>query len=1386
MERSGTIVPLERFWATSSGAYELTQEGWLAEPSIGRFYSINSAITATRDLARTRCLVLLGEPGMGKTSALDAGQNFKPDPSVPVRHFDLGAFGNEERLVNRVFEDAELAAWTKETGELCLSLDGFDEAHNRIDTLPRLLLDFLNQCDCSRLYLRLACRTANWPGFLRKTLEHRFGQDSVRIEELLPLRREDAATLLRAAGVDPVDVLAAVEAAHVVPLAARPLTLNLLRASIDPAGGLPQSAAELYYKGLLALADEMNPMRRGTDLAAGSAAERIGVASRIASISIFGGRPSIWIGHIAEAGDATITVDDCLPADFDGKAHATSSEVVDATLRTGLFTGNGESRLGWAHATFADFLAVQWMLTGSLDDQQIESLLFADDGQIYPRVRQVAAWLVAIAPTRFRSFITRDPQSFLQNADIPDESLRAELVDGLFAAARAGSFYDEYNLDLTGLGHTGLADQVRQALADPSDDARRLALRIARQCLLTELLPDLAAVALDPATEVSLRVSAALSVHDLSTKSPSSALVGLLVPSGTSRGEVPIHHELEGAALMASWPHAITTAEVFAMLGPRYPRNFLGMYSSFVSHFAERLTDADLAPACDWILSSPDKLNDSRFAALTDAVTLLCISHLDDPLACVALRHVAFQRADNYEPLFSERAFNPVPELDDDQRRAVALVLLAEATEEQTWAMSDQLSSHGLRLLSGADLEWLIGEYRKADGTLRVNMTTALQYLYRPDLVAHSDVVLGLSETDPAAEVFSSWRSVMLLDSPEAAHARSQWAQWADRRRRLADRTAAEAKDAWVNPEIAARAKRALGGDVEAYWHAAHLVTVRPGTQRFMDEFQPDLTEHPRWKTLSAATRDDLVASSVNYLRDGRCEPDRWLAQDVVFHPAWAGYRAFVLLLRERPAALAALSSAVWREWAPIIVAWTVTANGAKPDDKVALIGLAAEHARPEMVSTLLTLVDRDLAEQKHVFATTELAALMSEDLAGELIPRLEKATAKETRDSLLDALIAGGWVSLIEPVLLSWISDEERTNDPDRAADAAMTLLQHAPTAGWPRLRALLGTDPEFVRRAFLANRFAYDRRVPSLDEASLGDLYLRLRELFPPAEDPQFDDVHGVGPREAIANWRDALLEGLRLKGTASAVQAIQEICNALPEEPWLRRVLIDARRILREQSWQPLSPQELDQLASGHSSRLVRTEADLQNVILRALDDIQSRLQGDTPSAPLLWDTHAGRPKSEEEISDYLAIELSNRLGHAGAVVNREVQVRRFKPAGLPERTDLRFEAIPPEVAPQGTAPLKIPGEVKGAWNTGVIRSVSSQLVERYMADFQTEYGVYIVAWFDQESWNDNSDRRRRAAASFTSIDDLRAQLDEAAGAAGGRVAVVVLNASIRRAP
>lgn len=70
---------------------------------------------------------------------------------------------------------------------------------------------------------------------------------------------------------------------------------------------------------------------------------------------------------------------------------------------------------------------------------------------------------------------------------------------------------------------------------------------------------------------------------------------------------------------------------------------------------------------------------------------------------------------------------------------------------------------------------------------------------------------------------------------------------------------------------------------------------------------------------------------------------------------------------------------------------------------------------------------------------------------------------------------------------------------------------------------------------------------------------------------------------------------------------------------------------------------------------------------------------------------------------------------------------------------------------------------------------------------MADLHTSFGIYIVVWFDLESWKDAKDTRHRRAAVHGSADELGALLEAKAAEmkeTGRQVAVVVLDASLRR--
>ena len=163
--------------------------------------------------------------------------------------------------------------------------------------------------------------------------------------------------------------------------------------------------------------------------------------------------------------------------------------------------------------------------------------------------------------------------------------------------------------------------------------------------------------------------------------------------------------------------------------------------------------------------------------------------------------------------------------------------------------------------------------------------------------------------------------------------------------------------DSEVDQRISLQVDAALAGDTASFWQAARLVTVQPGTNRYMSEFQPDLTAHPRWERLDQGLRGRIVQAAELYLRMGQCSPEQWLGQPIAFFPAQAGYRALLLLVRLNPAALSGLDQRVWREWAPAIIGWPATTNGASWGDKLLLLQRARVDADAELRDALVRVI---------------------------------------------------------------------------------------------------------------------------------------------------------------------------------------------------------------------------------------------------------------------------------------------------------------------------------------------------------------------------------------------------------------------------------------------
>ena len=1364
-------VRADRYWCSRDAGIHLDDDGFLSDPDGTWGRAVNPRVVTLDAVCEPRCVVIIGEPGAGKSDTVQRHAPLLGDRSTtPVVSVDLAEYGTEDRLARALFDHPEVARWRAGSGDLCVVLDSLDECQERVSHIATVLGREVARWPTDRLYLRLCCRTGDWPESLQQHLEQSFAD--VQVFELLPLTRAAVAELATAAGVPAGGFLSAVRAAHVGPLAAKPLTLEMLVRLFHRDGALPADVSALYEEALLLLAEEPAQRRRDAQPAGRlSARDRVAVAARLAAVSTFGHRTAFWTSRPDERPDTDLAVRECAGGAEPGATGtvAVSEDAVQGVLRTGLFTSRGASRVGWAHQTFAEHLTARFLLAHPLHEKQVRSLLVARDGQVYPQLRPVAAWLMALGRGEHDWLAEQDPELLVTApVDVPRPQVRERAVAGLFRLAAMGDYHDRSEHRFHGLAYSGLATIVRDRLRHGTVEQRRLALNLAGDCPLPALRGELVTIVLDMTEEYRVRVAATHALRAIADQAPTTELRPLAIaPTGDDDPD----DALKGNALRLSWPHSMTTAEVLGALTPPRRRNLVGAYAMFVQYeLPDALTVADVHTGLDWLLAVERAARrHGRFDRLADRIVTLALAAVDQASVADRLAQLALLRSAGHEPLFVDHIpfrHDTKPELTTHQRHRIATAALRYATADEAVQLVDD-AAYGPAIVTRDDLPWLIDRF-DAEPQERDVLDRLIGSVFDPAIPRHAELALDLPDDHPLrAGALAYWLTPVALNSELAQRARDRRAQRARKRVLQTDEepTAEQPlSDSEVEQKIAGWLDRLDQGDPTGFWQACVLLYLPPGARRIQvgEEYDPDLTAQPRWAVLAQHLQNRLVAAARRYLDVGDCAPEEWLGTETFHRPAYAGYRALVLLRRLDPDALGTLPASVWQRWAPIIMAAHVAHGAGTREDKQALLDLARAYAADELFAAAVTLIESADERGDSIDYDLELALIWSPRVA---IWLREAVTAGRLRDRAAadaTALLAEHDPKEARSLLLATLEDEHA--DAQRRARAGALLLAHDAEPTWPTLYAVIQHDPDLGERIVFEHVTGgqYRQNPPPLADTHLADLYVWLVRRFALADDPQFDDVHWVGPREQTACWRDTILRTLENGGTAAAVNAISRIEATLPEHPWLRTVRRHAELVLRRDTWQPVPPQDLLDLVTSADRRLVTTTADLLDVVLDALAVIQTRLTGETPESHLLWDTRVRRPKVEEEISDYLRNRLHDLLVTRRFVVSREVQVRRIG-RGIGERTDIRVDAVHADTAM--VTPLTVVIEVKGAWNRDLMEDLRAQLVDRYMRDIGTPHGIYLVAWPDLESWTPADAERRRVATRYASTtrEDLTQQAE-----------------------
>jgi hypothetical protein len=277
----------KRYWYPTGNEPTLA-DGFLLVPSESYLALFKSETSLVRfeEIADMPCLILLGEPGIGKSYAIkDVCDAVKTSLEGPVTHahfIDLAEY-SETDLTREL--DEILGNWRREGDCLHLFLDSLDEARTRIGTITHALGRRLGQYrDCiERLRLRIACREADWSPNFEGKLCQLWGKEAVKAYVLAPLQRLNVEEAARVSGIDPNAFMHEVLQKEVGPLAANPITLKFLLSLYQQNKHLSKTRYGLYLDGCKELCRDRNEGKLPIE-------QRFVVAARIAACTVFTNR----------------------------------------------------------------------------------------------------------------------------------------------------------------------------------------------------------------------------------------------------------------------------------------------------------------------------------------------------------------------------------------------------------------------------------------------------------------------------------------------------------------------------------------------------------------------------------------------------------------------------------------------------------------------------------------------------------------------------------------------------------------------------------------------------------------------------------------------------------------------------------------------------------------------------------------------------------------------------------------------------------------------------------------------------------------------------------------------------------------------------------------
>lgn len=1165
----------------------------------------------------TPCLILLGEPGMGKSKEIERIYETQiVDENTDKVYSNLSSYGygDTERLIREIFQSDKINQWKANNTNLYLYLDSLDEALLGIDTLALLLADEIEKLPKERLFLRIACRTAEWSNLsaLENKLKGIWKEDKCKILQIALLQSKDVEIAAKAENLDSGKFLAEIYNKSATALASKPVTLQLLLGLFRKNSSFPNTQTELYEKGCLNYCEETNERRK--------AAKRIGkltpeqrfrIASRIAALMIFGNKSSIWIGGTTgeeESSDILISeLSEYSERRKDNSEFEVSQDdIKEVIFHTGLFTGNGRNRLKFSHQTFAEFLASWYLEYKKISDELVIKII--GEEYLYPQLYETSAWIANQRTTIFQHLMKVAP-AILLRSDIllADESSRVRLVDillDIFDKEESEGIDRNYYRKLK---HQKIAEQLKPYIIDKTKGwlVRSEALDIVQVCEIRELQNDLVNIALDNKDDQNVRVHAAYAVDwvaDSETKAK-------LKPLVFGKEEDDPRFRLKGVAVSMLWDEHLTAKELFSVLST--PSSyFTGSYEVFLgSEFIDKLKIKDLPIALDWLIENIEDFlhHVSSERGLADKILLMAWDNLEQVEIFEGFVKITKILISNHDELFKEiedeKKLNEILQ-DDEKRRRIWLEIFPSIDENHYWSMEES-KFIGLRV---SDIDWLVQQWKITDDeNLKAKLLSRFfGFIYwweiHPDIL--DKVYKASIENEYLMKVFQERNPVYELNTEKSMEARKSYEEstkWKRERKKK--------EKEWEKPVDPSPMESTLksldkfeNGEINSFIDVNYYLMFLPNGRSKRNELEADLTQLPVWQEIDENARTKIVKAAKIYLEKGNPENEKWIGTNNIHRPAFSGYRALALLEKFDPIFIKNLRKNIWGRWAAIIYYYPIY-NGSgneQYENHRKLIAQTYLNVPENLIELLKRDIEKDSEENYWSLEKFKYCwdKKLEEFLKSEL--RNNALSISATR-SILSKLfeLEGSEAERISCDFIKFPIPENK-KEQELLMIAVELLISHGKVSCWEKIWNILEKDSEFGSAMIEYGCFKFERsRMQGLSEKQLADLYLWLSEKYPHKEDPVHYGTYSPGFRDKVTDWRESLLSALVEKGTVESVSEVERIKINLTEVEWLKRTVLRAEEKRRTTSWQPLALEKLLEMFCLEKQQQVLVNPILENI-------------------------------------------------------------------------------------------------------------------------------------------------------------------------------------------